>query len=162
MLSLRPTAVQAVGRGVYHGAAAGAAGSLIVFLTVVVVAREPGLVALVAVLAPLLVGGWVGAALGLWFGRYEGADIDDRGIRFVPDTLPAFAAWPEIEDLRVERYGGRLHVAVYHDDGWSIRLRAPYDGRLLAADPEFERKLFMLRHLWETHRHARHRDRRRW
>ena len=28
----------------------------------------------------------------------------------------------------------------------------PYDGRWLAADPEFERKLFMLRNLWETHR----------
>ena len=25
-------------------------------------------------------------------------------------------------------------------------------GKQLAADPEFERKLFMLRNLWETHR----------
>jgi hypothetical protein len=31
-------------------------------------------------------------------------------------------------------------------------LRAPYHGRLLASDPGFERKLFMLRNLWETHR----------
>lgn len=159
MLSLRPTAVQAAGRGVYHGALAGSAGSLIIFLVVVIIAHEPGLIALVAVFAPVLIGGWVGAGLGLWFGRYEGADIDDLGIRFVPDMAPAYAAWPDVEDVRVERHGGRLHVAVYHDDGWSVRLRAPYDGRLLAADPEFERKLFLLRHLWETHRHARHRDR---
>jgi hypothetical protein len=41
---------------------------------------------------------------------------------------------------------------VYLDTGQTAWLRAPYHGRLLASDPGFERKLFMLRNLWETHR----------
>jgi hypothetical protein len=54
--------------------------------------------------------------------------------------------------VRAERRGGRAHVAVYLDSGQIVRLLAPYDGGLVARDREFERKLFMLRHLWETHR----------
>jgi hypothetical protein len=112
-------------------------------------------------LAPIVlgpgVGAGAGAVLGLVFGREDGADIDDAGIRFVTGSTPAYATWRRIADLRTERHGGRIQVAVYLDGGSSVRLGAPYDGRLLAADPEFERKLFMLRHLWETHRHARDR-----
>ena len=47
---------------------------------------------------------------------------------------------------------GRTQVVVYLDTGQTAWLRAPYHGRLLASDPGFERKLFMLRNLWETHR----------
>jgi hypothetical protein len=70
----------------------------------------------------------------------------------VPRTAGGDAPWHRIEDLRAERRGGRTHVAVYLDSGQVLRLLAPYDGGLAARDPQFERKLFMLRHLWETHR----------
>jgi hypothetical protein len=66
--------------------------------------------------------------------------------------------WRRVEDLRTERRGGRIRISVYLAGGHALRLPAPYDGRLLSADPQFERKLFMLRHLWETHRHARYLD----
>jgi len=46
-------------------------------------------------------------------------------------------------------------VAAYLDSGRVIRLRAPYDGGLLDHDPDFERKFFTLRNLWETHRNSR-------
>ena len=72
-------------------------------------------------------------------GRDEGADVDDLGIQPVPAEQGPFLAWGSVHDLRVERRGGRAQVAVYLDTGQVSRLRAPYDGRLLAADPEFER-----------------------
>jgi hypothetical protein len=154
-LRLRPTAAQAAGRGVYAGLAVGAAGSLVAGLAGWLVAGGLGPVGWVAVLVPLVVGGSAGAALGVVFGRTEGADIDELGIQSVPPAAHAYASWPHIADLRAERHGGRIHVAVYLRDGRSVRLRAPYNGRMLAADPEFERKLFMLRHLWIAHRHKR-------
>jgi len=54
--------------------------------------------------------------------------------------------------LRAERRGSRNVVALYLDSQAVLRLRAPYDGRLLAHDPQFERRVFLLRDLWETHR----------
>lgn len=153
-MSLRPTAVQASGRGALHGTLVGAAGS-VVLCAVGLIAGGLAMPAWVAVVAPIVVGGGGGATFGYVFGRDEGADIDDLGMQLVPGTVPAYVAWPHIADLRTERHGGRIHITVYLDDGWSVRLRAPYDGPLLAADPDFEHKLFMLRHLWETHRYAR-------
>jgi hypothetical protein len=105
-----------------------------------------------ALAAPLAVGPVVGAALAVLFGRDEGADVDDFGIHTVPGTAGGDAPWHRIKDLRAERRGGRTHVAVYLDSGQILRLPAPYDGGIAARDPRFERKLFMLRHLWETHR----------
>jgi hypothetical protein len=105
-----------------------------------------------AVAAPLAAGSVAGGALAVLFGRDEGADVDDVGIHTVPRTAGGDAPWHRIEDLRAERRGGRTHVAVYLDSGQILRLLAPYDGGIAARDPQFERKLFMLRHLWETHR----------
>ena len=154
-LRLRPTAAQAAGRGALAGAAVGAAGSLVAAVAGWLVTGGLGPAGWVAVLVPLMVGGSVGAGLGLVYGRAEGVDIDELGIRSVPAAVHAYASWRHVVDLRTERRGGRIHVAVFLRDGRSVRLRAPYSGRLLAADPEFERKLFMLRHLWIAHRHTR-------
>jgi len=147
----RPTYVQAIGRGAFLGMLIGVGGGVIVL-----VAMAAGVGAEVsvwlAVLIPPFVGPVAGCLVGVALGRDEGADIDDLGIRPVPASLGAFTPWASIHDVRVERRGGRAQVAVYHDAGSVSRLRAPYDGRLLAADPQFERKLFMLRNLWETHR----------
>jgi hypothetical protein len=154
MVSLRPTAAQAMGRGGYLGVLLGLAASAVAALTWWLTggwlaAGWP------AVLLPPIMGGISGALLGLAFGRAEGADVDDIGVRPVPDLSMGRVPWRRIEDLRTERRGGRIRVAVYLTGGRALRLAAPYDGRLLGADPRFERKLFMLRHLWETHRHAR-------
>jgi hypothetical protein len=154
IMSLRPTATQAIGRGGYLGALMGVIGA-VVGLVVALVVDGPVWVAL---LVPPIAGGAAGAAVALAFGRHEGADVDDIGVRPVPDIALGLLPWQRIEDLRTERRRGRLGVAVYLTGGRSVRLPAPYDGRLLGADPQFERKLIMLRHLWETHRHARYLD----
>jgi hypothetical protein len=153
-LRLRPTAAQAAGRGVHSGVIVGAAGSTVALLAGWLVTGGLGPAGWIAVLLPMMAGGSVGAGLGLAFGRGEGADVDEFGITAVPAAIPSHASWRHIADLRSERRGGRVHIAVYLRDGRSVRLRAPYHGRLLAADPEFERKLVMLRQLWNTHRHT--------
>jgi hypothetical protein len=127
--------------------------------------------AVVAIVVALVVGGplWIavlvppvagaaGALVALAVGRDEGADVDDVGVRPVPDLAQGLLPWQRIEELRTERRGGRTGVAVYLVGGRAVRLPAPYDGRLLGADRQFERKLIMLRHLWEAHRHARYLD----
>ena len=84
---------------------------------------------------------------------YVIACVDDSGVMAYANAIPdGFAAWQRICDVRTERRGGRTRVAVYLDSGKIMRLHAPYDGRWLASDREIERKLFMLRNLWETHR----------
>jgi hypothetical protein len=93
-----------------------------------------------------------GAFAGLAYGRDSGVDADDLGIHLVPARPGGLVPWQRVVDLRAERRGARTVVAVYAESGSVTRLRAPYDGQLLASDPEFERKLFMLRNLWETHR----------
>jgi hypothetical protein len=102
---------------------------------------------------PVLCGMIVGGLVALLFGRQGGADIDDLGIHPVRAPGPhGFTSWRRVNDLRCERRRGRTQVVVYLDSGQTASLRAPYHGRLLASDPAFERKLFMLRNLWETHR----------
>jgi hypothetical protein len=154
VVAFRPTFAQAIGRGAYLGALVGVNGTVVVLVVLITAGAGAGfeVSAWVVSAGPLVLGCAVGAALGVVVGRHEGADVDDRGIQPVPAEAAGFAPWRTILDLRVERRGGRAHVAVYLDSGQVGRLRAPYDGRFLAADPEFERKLFMLRHLWETHR----------
>jgi hypothetical protein len=153
VVSFRPTPAQALGRGAYIGVLVGAGGLLaMAILAWAGVIAQFEVPAWMAVAAPLLLCPVVGASFGLIFGRDEGADIDDIGIHPVPRTAGGDAPWQRIEDLRAERRGKRTHVAVYLDSGQIVRLLAPYDGGMVARDREFERKLFMLRHLWETHR----------
>jgi hypothetical protein len=158
MVSLRPTVAQAIGRGGYLGVLVGLSASAIALLAWWLTGGWLGDAGWPVVLAPPILGGVCGAVLGVAFGRSEGADLDDLGVRPVPDLAIGRLPWPRIEDLRTERRGGRIRVAVYLAGGRAVRLPAPYDGRLLGADPHFERKLFLIRHLWETHRHARYLD----
>jgi hypothetical protein len=103
-------------------------------------------------LAAILVGLALGAAMAALLGRDAAVQIDDAGIRPAAERSTRVALWPDVVDLRTERYGRRTVVAVYLNTGEGIRLPAPYHGLLLAGDRQFERKFFMLRHLWETHR----------
>ena len=152
-MRFRPTYPQAVGRGAFIGADwSGRGAAVIVAVAAVAGLDRPGLPTWLAVATPVVMALSAGALLGMALGRDVGADVDDLGIQPVPAEHGPFLAWGSVHDLRVERRGGRAQVAVYLDTGQVSRLRAPYDGRLLAADPEFEQKLFMLRHLWETHR----------
>jgi hypothetical protein len=151
VVRFRPTYVQAIGRGAFLGMLIGVGCGAAVLVGFAAGAGSEVSV-WVAMLVPPFVGPVAGSLVGVTLGRDEGADIDDVGIRPVPASLGAFTPWASIHDVRVERRGGRAQVAVYLDSGSVRRLRAPYDGRLLAADREFERKLFMLRNLWETHR----------
>jgi hypothetical protein len=108
----------------------------------------PPLAWVAIIVVPLL----LGAAIGLARGRHIGADVDDLGIHQVPSAPRSFAPWQRIADIRAERRRRRTVVSVYLDSGAMLRLRAPYDGPLLAHDPLFEQKMFNLRNLWETHR----------
>lgn len=141
LVSFRPTWRQAVG----HGLCA-AAVCAVVALAVSFVLPEQ-LRGAVLVLPPLAV-----AAAGTVAGRRCGTEIDEYGIRRTMPALPAVASWRQVVDIRPERHRRRTVVAVYLDSGQTLRLPAPYDGQWLARDPFFERRLFMLVHLWETHR----------
>lgn len=149
MVSLRPTATQAFAHGAWRGVIVGA-GSGLASLVVdwIVGMPAPGWLVLIM---PVL-GAPAGGFIGLVLGRAGGADLDDFGLHPVPYGHPGNIAWQRIVAVRTERRGARIHIALYLDDGQYAVLPAPYDGRLLGGDPEFERKLFMLRHLWETHR----------
>lgn len=98
----------------------------------------------------------LGAAAGLVTRLGVGTDADDLGVHRVPAMPPRWppplAPWARIADIRAERHGARTVIAVYLDTGVVSRLPAPYDGRFLAHDPQFEWKLFTLRNLWATHR----------
>ena|SRR5262245_22553801 len=141
----RPTSAQALAHGLVVGGPPGL--GMGVFLAAAALSGRLdlstgwlGLITLVMITA-------VGAVAGVAYGLRDGTDADDRGIR-----SGSVIDWRQIEDLRPERSGGRIRVALLLDTGAVTRLRAPYDGRFLAGDRRFERKLFMLRNLWETHR----------
>jgi hypothetical protein len=154
MVSFRPTATQALGRGVYVGALTGImiAPPVSLLVALGVLARHGNSIWIVIV-APVALGVVIGGAVGLALGRDEGADIDDVGIYPAPRTgTLECAQWQHVADLSTQRHGGRTWVAVHLDDGRVARLPAPYDGRWLCADHQFERKVFVLRHLWEMHR----------
>ena len=161
-IQFRPTPAQAVAGGVHTGLLAGTVGSAVALLTGWGVGGL-GWLGGIAALLPMATGVVLGVALGLRYGRDQGTDADETGLWSVPQPLERLpvAAWRSVADLRRERRGGRIQIAVYLHDGRSVRLPAPYDGRLFAADPAFERKLVTLRHLWEKHRHARDVDPRR-
>jgi hypothetical protein len=158
--AFRPTVRQALGQGLYLGGLVGlslatlGAGAAAVWWS----AGRPepdhtGLALLAVAVVPALLGGLGGVLLGVRLGT----DADDRGIHRVPAGSRASAPWPEIVDIREERRRNRTIVAIYLDSGGVLPLRAPYDGRLLAHDPAYERKVFTLLNLWETHRNWRNR-----
>ncbi|RKR90978.1 hypothetical protein BDK92_5362 [Micromonospora pisi] len=109
--------------------------------------RAPTQASWLAVLAPLPLGLIYGVAIR----RRIGARLDELGVRSVPLGLDGFAPWRLVVDIRAERRRGRTLVAVYLHNGATLRLRAPYDG-WLGRDPRFERKLFLICHVWSTHR----------
>ncbi|MEV4760328.1 hypothetical protein AB0J86_35220 [Micromonospora sp. NPDC049559] len=106
--------------------------------------------------APVWLAALAPVPLGLLGGvlarRRVGARIDESGVRCGSPDAVRFAPWRAVVDVRAERRRYRTAVAVYLYDGSILRLRAPYDGCLLGRDPMFERKLFMICHLWATHR----------
>jgi hypothetical protein len=119
--------------------------------------------ALVALAVAFVVPAWLRPAIlvglplvvtlaGVVAGRRGATEIDEYGIRRTGPGLPCVASWRQVVDIRPERRRRRTVVAVYLDSGETLRLFAPYDGLWLARDPFFERRLFMLVHLWETHR----------
>ncbi|SDZ28581.1 hypothetical protein SAMN05421684_4160 [Asanoa ishikariensis] len=160
-LRFRPTWRQALGRGMWVG---------------VLVSGALALTGLAAVLAPE-VAHWltdaelyrtvppqlwwllvlpvpVSAVLGLLLRGRVGADLDAAGAWAVPGALGDSAPWHRVVEVRMERRGRRTVVALPLLDGSIVRLRAPYDGHLLGRDPDFERKQFRIRLLWETHRYG--------
>jgi len=142
--SFRPTRQQALARGLYLGALT-ALLSLVVALPAVIFAEPPPW------LWPALVVGPPAAGLlgGVLVGRRSGTEITARGIR---TAARAVEPWSRVVDLRAERRGARTVVSVYLDSGASMQLAAPYSGEFFAADPQFERKVFALSHLWRSHR----------
>ncbi|HTF11535.1 MAG TPA: hypothetical protein VK659_25505 [Asanoa sp.] len=96
----------------------------------------------------------VGGLMGLLLRRRVGADLDSVGVWAVPGAIGASAPWHRVVEVRMERRGRRTVVALPLLDGSIVRLRAPYDGHLMGRDPEFERKQFRIRLLWETHRYG--------
>ena len=146
----RPTWQQALARGLYLGAIAAV---MLPALTLLVLLTGgpgslPGWIWPVSAIAPPL----LGALGGVLLGRRLGTDIDERGIRTVSAFTRAVEPWSRVVDVRAERRGARTVVSVYLDTGASVQLRAPYDGELFAADPQFEMKVFELSHLWRRHR----------
>ncbi|GIF74836.1 hypothetical protein [Asanoa siamensis] len=160
-LCFRPTWRQALGRGMWVG------------LLVTGALALTGLSALLApVVAHWLTGvephrtvpaeiWWVlvlpvpaGGLLAVLLRHRVGVDLDAVGVWAVPGSLNASAPWHRVVEVRMERRGRRTVVALPLVDGSIVRLRAPYDGHLLGRDPEFERKQFRIRLLWETHRYG--------
>jgi hypothetical protein len=150
----RPTWQQALARGVYLGALTAAVAVLLTLagaaaaLLAVDAGPPPLWVWAMLIVGPPVLGG----AAGVLVGRRFGTDIDDGGIRLVPGFTHAVQPWSRVVDLRAERRGARTVISVYLESGEAVQLRAPYDGELLAADPQFELKLFALSHLWRSRR----------
>lgn len=147
--AFRRTPRQALGRGLYLGILAAA------LLALAVAAAFVGLRVLGA-RSPAYPWTWISIfgvlVVVVVFGTPVGMDADDRGLRAVPGSARLSAPWPAIVDVRAERWRSRTVVVVYLESGAVLRPRAPYDGRLLAHDPGFERKMFTLLNVWETHR----------
>lgn len=153
VVNFRPTASQALVRGAGQGARLGlGAAAVLLCLGLTGLSGRIGVPAWLLGVIPIALSTIIGAMLGVALGRAEATVVDGWGIRSVPSPFGAATAWQHVEDLHTERRGGRIRVAVQFDGGQIAQLPAPYDGRWLAADREFERKLFMLRNLWETHR----------
>ncbi|MFC0531038.1 hypothetical protein [Phytohabitans kaempferiae] len=141
LVSFRPTWRQAISHGLCGGMICAVVALLVAF--VVPTSLRPA----VLVVPPLAV-----LLCRVVAGRRGGTEVDEYGIRRTVPDLPGVASWRQVVDIRPERRRRRTVVAVYLESGETLRLPAPYDGRWLGRDPFFERRLFMLVHLWETHR----------
>jgi hypothetical protein len=86
--------------------------------------------------------------------RHGGVDATAQGLTRVAYRASAsrFVAWHQVLDIRTERQGWYTFVVIGQVSGTRWRLFAPYDGKWLCRDPEFEPKVFYLRNLWETYR----------
>jgi hypothetical protein len=160
LAAFRRTRPQALGHGLYVGAVAGAvllaAGLVAIFLHGMTSARgwpHAWLWLLVVPVVSIVVGGIIGTTTG----ARTGVDADDLGIHRVPLLPKSFGPWSGIAAIRAERRHSRTIIAIYLQSGAVLRLKAPYDGKMLARDRRFERKYFTLVHLWETHRSRRSR-----
>jgi len=141
VISFRPTWRQATGQGLYAGVVCAVVALAVAFVV-------PAWLRPATLVVPPLVVALAGAVAG----RRSGTDLDECGIRRTVPALPGLASWRQVVAIRPERRHRRTVVAVYLDSGERLQLPAPYDGRWLAGDPFFERRLFILVHLWETHR----------
>jgi hypothetical protein len=160
-LRFRPTWRQALGRGMWVGLLVTGALALtgLAALLAPVVAHwltgvEPHRVVPLRIWWVLTVPVPLGALAGVLLRRRVGADLDSAGAWSVPGALGDSAPWRRVVEVRMERRGRRTVVALPLVDGSIVRLRAPYDGHLLGRDPDFERKQFRIRLLWETHRYG--------
>jgi hypothetical protein len=152
--TFRPTAQQALARGVYLGAllALAAVGTgvpaAVVAVALTGAVPPPDWLWIVLAFGPPL----TGALLGPSIRQRTGTEIGAGGIRTSSVFADGLARWHEVVDVRAERRGGRTVVSVDLDSGGSLQLQAPYSGELFAADPHFESKMFALSHLWRSHR----------
>jgi hypothetical protein len=164
VVRLRPTATQALAHGLCLGGATGLALGAPAIVVAAVMAEPTArrgvdltavdmVAAAIGVVAAFaLVGASVGGLVGLVVWRERGVDVDEVGVHPVPYAPGSLIPWRYVVDLHTERHGGRIVAVMRLRSGECVILRAPYTGRLLAADAEFERKLFVLRNRWETHR----------
>jgi hypothetical protein len=143
-----PTRQQALGRGLYLGVVVVLVAGPLAILTWLVSDVPPRWWWPLLILVPPLAGALGGLALGC----RPGTEIDAGGIHTVTNFAQGVEPWSRVVDLRAERRGARTVVSVYLDSGVSLRLRAPYSGDLLGADPRFELKVLALSHLWRSHR----------
>ena len=151
--TFRPTAQQALGRGLYLG-------GLAAVVAVVAAVFAAGVLAWLDAapppfwLWPLLAFGppAAGAVVGLLVVRRIGTEMCASGIRTQSMFADGLAPWSRVVDMRAERRGGRTVVSVYLDSGASVQLQAPYSGGLFAADPQFELKMFALSYMWQSRR----------
>jgi hypothetical protein len=141
LVSFRPTWRQAIGHGISVGLVCAVVALALMFAV-------PAGLRVTVLVTPSL----AAALAGVVTGRRCRTEIDEHGIRRTMPALPGVASWRQVVDIRPERRRRRTVVAVYLDSGETLRLPAPYDGLWLARDPFFERRLFVLLHLWETHR----------
>lgn len=149
LASYRPTVRQLLGRTVLTGAVISAATAVALVLVALWGSRSP-LVYLVFL--PLLASaGFV--VLSEVF-RHGGVDATEQGLTRITyrATAVRFVPWHQVLDIRTERRGWHTVVVIGQVSGSQWRLPAPYDGRWLFRDPEFEPKVFNLRNLWETYR----------
>ena len=84
--------------------------------------------------------------------RYTGVWLDESGVRGGTLGLAGFVPWRLVTEIRAERRRGRTAVVLYLTGDRCVRLPAPYHGLGAAADPRFERKLFLIYHIWATYR----------
>jgi hypothetical protein len=149
LASYRPTVRQLLGRTVLVGLVVGVAAVAAVIIVSLWGSRSP-LVYLVFV--PLVATGVFVVLTEVV--RHGGVDATEHGLTRVAyrASVTRFVPWQQVLDIRTERQGWYTVVVIGQTSGARWRLPAPYDGRGLFRDPEFEPKVFYLRNLWETYR----------